>query len=766
MRPAADFTAALMRDSRIGGVLEQRTLGMLALPASITDAEGRPAADVRGFGEAFPEAEQQKLLAWGIMLGFGWARREFYVADGEIQARIRTWHSRWFQWRDDTRCWYVQARTADRKEFVWEPIRLGDGWIRYTPFGEIEPWQYGLWHRVAVPYLAKTYAIDDRSRDNEVTPILVGEMKGTEEQRKTFLDQLANVGRDSRVVINKADEQSLSVVSKSDGSRSTSLKDTIAWADQEITITIAGQLTTTEGSEGFSSGRVQKSVLASILKAQEETFSTCIGEQALTPYAQVVHGYDGPTLYLRWRIQDAEDLFAQGYALAQFATALEPVNRALSADNQRVNVAALVAQTGLPLLSVPVSTEQSTSQQVQLAPTDIARVLTVDEARASVGLAALLLPDGSPDPRGGKTIAEIAMAMAQANPEVGAPQPQPPTLQTRSRDGLRQCARLTFEITGEEPPDRFLIFAWGNNVSDKGDAILDEAGVKEILSRLGNRECMLDLEHLSTDKDRITYDPDARAWFKVEVTDRGLEAVDVRWTADGERRIRAKLQRYTSPAFYVDSDDRIVDLFNVALTALPATRYITPLVAASKTAKEPNHMNEEQLAKAREMLGLPPDAPAESVYAALLEKCEMAPDEEAVTATDDEEAVTATDDEEAVTATDDGPESKELAKMLSKVLQQNEKIIQRQDSQERETLIAANRGKLPGALKEWAKTQPIAALKAFLKNAPTVESTDIRPPQNEQPTELPAEHLQLCNRFGTNPDLVKKILARQAAEGN
>ena len=95
-------------------------------------------------------------------------------------------------------------------------------------------------------------------------------------------------------------------------------------------------------------------------------------------------------------------------------------------------------------------------------------------------------------------------------------------------------------------------------------------------------DLMLDLEHLSLDQESNAYDPDARAWFQLEVRGGELWAVNVRWTADGERRLREKTQRYISPAFSVDDEGRVTEIVNVALVAMPATHGTPALVAANR----------------------------------------------------------------------------------------------------------------------------------------------------------------------------------------
>ena len=92
----------------------------------------------------------------------------------------------------------------------------------------------------------------------------------------------------------------------------------------------------------------------------------------------------------------------------------------------------------------------------------------------------------------------------------------------------------------------------------------------------------LDLEHLSLGDLGRADASDARGWFKLELRNGELWAVDCKWTPDGARRLSEKTQRYTSPAFLADENGRVCELINVALVAMPATHQAAPLVAAAK----------------------------------------------------------------------------------------------------------------------------------------------------------------------------------------
>jgi hypothetical protein len=61
-----------------------------------------------------------------------------------------------------------------------------------------------------------------------------------------------------------------------------------------------------------------------------------------------------------------------------------------------------------------------------------------------------------------------------------------------------------------------------------------------------------------------------------------LWATRVRWTPGAAAAVAAGEWKYVSPTFITDEDARITELINCALTNLPATKRMAPLVAASK----------------------------------------------------------------------------------------------------------------------------------------------------------------------------------------
>ncbi len=135
-----------------------------------------------------------------------------------------------------------------------------------------------------------------------------------------------------------------------------------------------------------------------------------------------------------------------------------------------------------------------------------------------------------------------------------------------------------------ECPTEFRLFKSGENTTTKGVFLFDAKAAELVLSEASRHavDLMIDLEHLSLDQESRAYDPDARAWFNLAIREGELWAVNVRWTPDGARRLSEKTQRYISPAFFVDDDNRVIEIVSIALVAMPATHETPALVAANR----------------------------------------------------------------------------------------------------------------------------------------------------------------------------------------
>lgn len=138
-------------------------------------------------------------------------------------------------------------------------------------------------------------------------------------------------------------------------------------------------------------------------------------------------------------------------------------------------------------------------------------------------------------------------------------------------------------------PAEFRLFAAGDNRTTKGTFIFDAESAESVAkyaAEWGN-DFMIDYEHASLAA--LTVDPaeagKAAGWFRPEVRDGALWATAVSWTAAAAEKLKAREYRYISPAADFETDAktgacRITQLINCALTNIPATIGMEPLVAS------------------------------------------------------------------------------------------------------------------------------------------------------------------------------------------
>lgn len=154
----------------------------------------------------------------------------------------------------------------------------------------------------------------------------------------------------------------------------------------------------------------------------------------------------------------------------------------------------------------------------------------------------------------------------------------------------RRFLKLAVLVEGEAPPTEFRIFRAGVNDSTKGSVTFDAEAAKAVMAAWKDYGNDLPVDYAHAMIQGLAVDPalagKAAGWFDLEVRDGELWAVNVRWTEAAAEALTAKEYRYISPAFYTDKDGRVVELVNVALTNIPATKDQDALVAASRETRD------------------------------------------------------------------------------------------------------------------------------------------------------------------------------------
>lgn len=199
-------------------------------------------------------------------------------------------------------------------------------------------------------------------------------------------------------------------------------------------------------------------------------------------------------------------------------------------------------------------------------------------------------------------------------------------------------------LNGNAPPTEFRIFRAGENRTKKGVFLFEKKDAEQLMAKAEEHaaDYSIDYGHamfsiFSSGHPADTHS--AAGWFKPQLRAGELWATDVSWTPLATRKITDREFRYISPTFNRDESGHIQELCNVALTNIPATNGLRPLVASATPEQReflaaledptyPHHppppqespMNQALLA----LLGLAADATEAQLLAAVTELAQKA----------------------------------------------------------------------------------------------------------------------------------------------
>jgi len=340
---ASDLSAAIMRDDRVGAALSVRVMGMLSLPLSFTPADDSDRAQdvANALSEDWDIIAQglPQVLAWSIMVGVGLAAVEWTEGQRRIP-KLHPWSPRWLRWVDNQ---WVLELPAERKLVARPP-----DWFISIPYGDHAPWRYGAWQRCAIPWLVKTYAVQDWARYSEVhgTPARIGRKPpgASREEADKFARDLQQLGTNTSIVLPEGWDLELL---EAKAATHETFQQQIDWADKALTIAILGQHLTTEvKGASLAAARVHEAVRADILRADAEAVGRMLRHTVLAWWAEANFG---DATLAPWPVWDtalpseakerAQQLFELGRAVMVWAQAGAPLD-----------VVAVAEREGVPLL--------------------------------------------------------------------------------------------------------------------------------------------------------------------------------------------------------------------------------------------------------------------------------------------------------------------------------------------------------------------------------------------------------------------------------
>ena len=314
-------------------------------------------------------------------------------------------------------------------------------------------------------------------------------------------------------------------------------------------------------------------------------------------------------------------------------------------------------------------------------------------------------------------------------------------------------------------PTEFCLFKSGANATHdgRGSFLFDDLSAKSCETKIHERgiaDFAIDYDHASLAF--ISADPSqsakAAGWFKALVRDGALWACDVSWTPAAAQKLKDREFRYYSPAANFETtpegDKRITKLINCAITNNPALAGLQPLVASTKPGAEPvkESIMLKLIQKALALSDTATEADAAVALNATIEKLRSLV---AFTGR-------ATADEALGVITGWKAGADQVADLTAK-LSAAEKAAA---TAELDQLIkdAKTGGKLSPAMEAWARTQPVAQLKAFLEVAPKLVASEVKEPGPTGGTvQLSAEEAEGCKKLGID---TKKYLEHKNASAS
>jgi phage I-like protein len=168
-----------------------------------------------------------------------------------------------------------------------------------------------------------------------------------------------------------------------------------------------------------------------------------------------------------------------------------------------------------------------------------------------------------------------------------------------------------------EAPEWFQLFPYGEVlIEDEEPAIMDEEGAALVLAHFNSLEhdMVIDYEHQTLSGEKAP----AAGWIK-ELEWRDKQGLWARtdWTEEAANYIQKREYRYFSPVFWRRrSDNRIVELYNVALTNQPRMMNVRALAAKCET-KTFKHGGDPMFEKLKKLLGLAKEASEEEMVQAV-----------------------------------------------------------------------------------------------------------------------------------------------------
>lgn len=434
-------------DPTFRGVFDTRCSGTVSLPRkwrgpqSYIEQLELGHDSIRSVFEEMVNPDQCKLMV-SDYLGLGVALGEMVQVPGRAFPTLQRLDPTYirYRWADSVSNWYYNSAVGPI------PILAGDGrWVLWCAAGHAEPWMRGLWCAAGRIYIEKQSAILESMNYQRTlaNAAIIGEAPqgATDLDREAQLDALSNWGLNTVISTPPGFKTQLL---QGSGEGFQTFDTTIKRCNEELIILVAGQTVSVQGNSGFSSSGIYETIREDLIRSTADSLAYLINTQIIPQWVVGSYGMEelenspciefdttrprDPAQLAKSWIETASAVTALDTMLKAYGyeldikevitscsipvklTVIEPIEEAASDDEQIKNYAdrvkAFHAQLDLEkqggfevsqervdklalsygLDKPKLAADNKRVAQLELAPTDVAKVVKVGEARASRNL--------------------------------------------------------------------------------------------------------------------------------------------------------------------------------------------------------------------------------------------------------------------------------------------------------------------------------------------------------------------------------------------
>jgi phage gp29-like protein len=304
----------MLRDPRIGSVIDTRVLGVLGLPFEWKfDKDPTPqdmgALEIlqESWHHMFMDSVAAQVLRNTIIMGYCLVNNYWDEVDGYFIPKLTVWHPANAYYNIGTR--KLSAFTYNQSVVEME---AGDyRWMVFKLLDHERPWMSGAIRRLAFSYLARTYAMNDWRTNsavygNPIRKLMTTMEAAAQPDTYTFIKDMADRIRMGAPIALPFgfDLQQLESTQHSP----EMFKMLIDKCDTDIAISVLGQNLTTEVKSGsYAAANIHRDIMLEYLQADVNLLNKTVYHQLILPFYQFNFGEDIQIPHPHWDATIPED---------------------------------------------------------------------------------------------------------------------------------------------------------------------------------------------------------------------------------------------------------------------------------------------------------------------------------------------------------------------------------------------------------------------------------------------------------------------------